>query len=214
MARIAILLLVLSALPSCSALRPLAGASTDAVARDAVRVARLERLGRALAPAEGTRERLTFALSSRDELGAWSWPDGRVRVSRALVDLLDDDELAAVLAHELGHLLDGDGASDVPAALAGDQPRRGPEARADAIGCTLLATRGLPAEALPTMLRRLADAIAHGAAGPDPTTLLQRARVADAICSTTRAGASPSDQDAAPSASRSPGKTFDTFRTT
>ena len=36
------------------------------------------------------------------ELGAFAWPQGDVVVTTALVELLDDDELAAAVAHEVG----------------------------------------------------------------------------------------------------------------
>src|SRR5262249_17752321 len=84
-----------------------------------------------------------------------AWPDGRIEVSRALVDRLDEEELAAALAHELGHLLEG---GHLPVGTAGldDGPPLGlrgaagadeAEARADRIGCALLARRGIRCEA-------------------------------------------------------------------
>jgi len=90
-------------------------------------------------------------VSPHKGLGAWAWPDGRIEVSRALVDRLDEEELAAALAHELGHLLDG---GHLPVGTAGldDGPPLGlrgaagadeAEARADRIGCALLARRGI-----------------------------------------------------------------------
>ena len=150
-------------------------------ARDAERLARIERLGHGLT-SRSTGHRVEFALSSRGEIGAWSWPDGRVRVSRALADLLDDAQLAAALAHELGHLLDGGHLDGAVAALSGAAGRSGPEARADVVGCALLAERGLATAALPRMLRTVAAAITAGGEGLDPAVLLQRAAAADAVC--------------------------------
>ncbi|MEW6268147.1 MAG: M48 family metalloprotease [Thermodesulfobacteriota bacterium] len=182
MARTHALLLALALLSACTPTRLARRVLADEAARDAGHVARLERVGRVLTPPERAGELISFALSSHAELGAWSWPDGDVRVSRALVELLDDEQLAAVLAHELGHLLDEGHLRAMPAALAGDDGRRGPEARADALGCVLLAERGLHAGALPAMLRTVARAIAQGAPGPDPAALLRRARDAEAAC--------------------------------
>ena len=95
-------------------------------------------------------EGIAWQVSPRRGLGAWAWPDGRIEVSRALIDRLDDEELAAALAYELGHLLDG-GHLAVSRAGLDDGPPPGlrvaagadeVEARADRIGCALLARRG------------------------------------------------------------------------
>lgn len=149
---------------------------------DASRLARVERLGLELARTVNAAGEVTFALSSRDELGAWTWPDGRIRVSRALVDLLDDDELRAALAHEVGHLVDGGHVAEGPAALSGAHDVAGSEVRADVVGCRLLRARGAAPEALPRMLRRVAAELDPAADGPDPAMLLRRASAADASC--------------------------------
>lgn len=188
MARAVLLLPVLAALAGCSATRPLAPA---ALADDALRVARVQRIGHELVGAATAPARLDVGIASRDGLGAWSWPDGRIRVSRALADVLDDDELRAALAHEVGHLLD---AGDIPgeaAALAGQASGRrhdasGIEARADALACGLLRARGAPLDALPRMLRTVASHLTPDDDGPDPAQLLARARVAERTCTTAR----------------------------
>jgi hypothetical protein len=119
---------------------------------EATRLARVERLGQALLP----DARIDWGVSPRTTVGAWAWPDGRVRVSRALVDLLDDDELAAALAHELGHLLDRGDLPPLPAALLGGAEGDDPELRADQIGCRLLAARGLAPGAMMRMFTKVA----------------------------------------------------------
>jgi Zn-dependent protease with chaperone function len=151
-------------------------------APDASRRARVEHLGREVAGEVSPPGAVDFALSARGGLGAWSWPDGRIRVSRALVDLLDDDELRAALAHEVGHLLDGGHVVGGPASLRGSHGAAGVEARADVLGCRLLRARGAPTEALPRMLRRLAASLGAGADGPDPALLLRRAAAAEGAC--------------------------------
>jgi hypothetical protein len=158
---------------------------------DALRTARVHRIGSDLARATAAPERIDLGLSSRDTLGAWSWPDGRIRVSRTLVDLLDDDALAAALAHEIGHLLDGGHVADGSSALAGassgarhDGP--GLELRADAVACSLLRARGTPVEALPRMLRTVARDLTPASDGPDPAALRQRAAVAERSCVAAR----------------------------
>lgn len=101
--------------------------------------------------------RVTVQLAKRDGLGAWAHRGGRIEVTPALVDLLDDDELAAAVAHELGHLLAGGRLGQ--AALAGNAQGERAEERADALGCGLLAASGRPPQALPRMLRRLTAAM-------------------------------------------------------
>jgi hypothetical protein len=116
------------------------------------RLQRVARLGDALLPDAGVR----WSLSTRERFGAWAWPDGRIAVSPALVDRLDDEALAAALAHELGHLLDGGHLHAGPQALdggAGDVERR-----ADRIACGLLARHGVPGAALGRMLAVVAAA--------------------------------------------------------
>ena len=147
----------------------------------------MQRIGRDLARTTAAPERIDLGLSSRDGLGAWSWPDGRIRVSRALVDVLGDDELRAALAHEIGHLLDAGHVAGEAAALAGssDGVRRDPsgiEARADGLACGLLRAHGAPLDALPRMLRTVASRLTPDDDGPDPAQLLARARVAERTC--------------------------------
>lgn len=182
MKRALALLPIFAALAGCAAAaRPVPDAALTAPS-DASRLARLTRLGEEIAGSVSPPGAVAFALSSRGGLGAWSWPDGRVRVSRDLVDLLDEDELRAALAHELGHLVDGGHVAGGPAALAGSRDAAGSEARADVLGCRLLRARDAAPEALPRMLRRVAGRLDAGAEGPDPALLLRRAAAADASC--------------------------------
>lgn len=130
---------------------PTLGKAFDLPANDRGRE-RIVRIGEALLPGAGVRWRLT----REDEVGAWAWPDGRIEVSQALLDRLDDDELAAALAHELGHLVDGGHLAGAPRALAGKAADL--ERRADSIGCQLLNRRGVSGEAMIRMLAKLAAA--------------------------------------------------------
>jgi Zn-dependent protease with chaperone function len=96
-------------------------------------------------------------VSSSAGAGAYAWPDGRVLLTRGLVRLLDDEELAAAIAHELGHLI-SDGHAHSVVALGGTGSAGDAEARADAAGGRLLAETGYAAEAMPRMLEKVAAA--------------------------------------------------------
>lgn len=121
-------------------------------ALDAARLERVARLGQALLP----DAQIDWGLSPRTEVGAWAWADGHIRVSRALVDLLDDNELAAALSHELGHLLDRGDLPDPPVSLLGGAGGDDPEVRADQLACRLLVARGIVPDAMTRMLTKVA----------------------------------------------------------
>jgi predicted Zn-dependent protease len=89
-----------------------------------------------------------------DAACAFSWPSGRVFVTRGLMDHLSDQELAAVVSHELGHLL-ADGQLKTVASVNGCCMNADREVRADAAGVALLRTQGLSAEAMVSMLRKV-----------------------------------------------------------
>jgi hypothetical protein len=126
-----------------------------------VNALRLRRLDQAAARL-GVPE-IPVALSHRREPGAWAWPGGPILVGDALVDLLDDDELTAAVAHELGHLqADGSWRGPSSALEGADDPDA--EARADALGCRLLALRGIPPAASVRLLEKLGAAFAGRAA--------------------------------------------------
>jgi predicted Zn-dependent protease len=88
-----------------------------------------------------------------------SWRDGSIFVTRALVDLLDRQELTAVMAHEMGHLLN-DGHLQGAASLRGCCVNPDAEVRADATGAELLRIQGINPEIMETMLKKVKGAIA------------------------------------------------------
>ena len=47
---------------------------------------------------------LNFKVYNNKEINACAYGDGSVRVNSGLMDLMDDDELFAVIGHELGHV--------------------------------------------------------------------------------------------------------------
>jgi Zn-dependent protease with chaperone function len=95
---------------------------------------------------------VTVRVLDCDGACAYGWPDGSIFVTRGLVDLMDDAELAAVVAHELGHLLE-DGHLGAVTSLRGCAEGMDTESRADLRGRELLMVSGLPPKA---MVRALA----------------------------------------------------------
>lgn len=91
----------------------------------------------------------------RDELGAWSWPSGDILLSSGLVARLTDDELIAVIGHEIGHLL-ADGHLRASVALTGPGSATNVEAAADAASVELLREIGVPPFAMRSALQRVA----------------------------------------------------------
>ncbi|WP_243454164.1 M48 family metalloprotease [Oceanisphaera pacifica] len=47
---------------------------------------------------------LNFQVYLADEINAFAMPDGTVRVYSGLMDVMNDDELVAVIGHEVGHI--------------------------------------------------------------------------------------------------------------
>jgi hypothetical protein len=124
-------------------------------------------LGR-LAASGAISRRLRIAVLDTDRPVAFCWRSGSVLVGRGLVELLDDDELCAAVAHEAGHLLvDG----HLPGATALDGCRRtsgrcaaeDAEVAADLMGRELLRASSVPEDALARLLNTLA---LHGTTAP------------------------------------------------
>lgn len=101
---------------------------------------------------------LSIQVLDTESAEAFSFSDEAIYVARGLVVRLDDDELAATVAHELGHLLH-DGVVKSMAALRGDGDAHGDIERiADALGRQLLISHDIPAGALPSALEKVAAA--------------------------------------------------------
>jgi Zn-dependent protease with chaperone function len=107
-----------------------------------------------------------------DAAVAFAWPDRRIYLCRGLVARLTDDELAAAVAHELGHLLDDDHIHH-PVTLAGDRAPTDDEARADRLGVALLKVHGKNPAAMTRMLEKVRSA--------PSTSDATRARLAERI---------------------------------
>ncbi len=110
-----------------------------------------------LAPAMGDRRKpvRVFVLAS-DKVTAYVWPRGGIYVSRGLIQRLSEQELAAAIAHEMGHLIDT-GTTHI-ATLEGATGSDDHEMLADAKGVQLLTRSGLNPAAMATMLQKVHDA--------------------------------------------------------
>ena len=119
-----------------------------------------------------------MTLSHREGFGAWAWPRGPIQVSRDLIDLLDDDELAAVIAHELAHLRDDRHWTGPTASLDGGSDLD-VESRADQLGCRILRLGGIEPGAAIRLLDKLNVALGSPA---DPAPFAARVERARANC--------------------------------
>jgi predicted Zn-dependent protease len=81
-------------------------AQTQPVADRAMQ-ARLERVGQAIVQASGRTDLAwEFVVFDQPEINAFVLPNGKVGAFRGLMEFIaDDDELAGVLGHEVGHVL-------------------------------------------------------------------------------------------------------------
>ncbi len=118
-----------------------------------------------------------FRVLDLDTVNAWAAPGGRVFVTRGLlVHLSSDAELAAVLAHEMGHVVAGHGrdflteapptSEYTPSLLARAAVfDRDEERQADEMAVRFMEAAGYDGRAMSSMLRAL-----HRGAAPSPTS--------------------------------------------
>lgn len=129
---------------------------------------------------------LTAEVVASRHVGAYAWPSGEIYVTQGLLDLLDDGELAAALAHEIGHLLRGGHlarATDPASLLSG----RADERAADDCALALLRAVGIRPTTMASMLTKVSRVI--GADTPTGRSLARRA---------ARVGARPAATDVDP----------------
>ena len=117
------------------------------------------RVDRAVAPLiDGTAgSRISVRILNSPDVCAYGWKDGDIYLTRGLVALLDDSQIAAAVAHELGHLLQ-DGHVRSLVSLRGCESGADEEGSADLLGIGLLEARGLSGEAMVGMLTKVAQA--------------------------------------------------------
>lgn len=92
-----------------------------------------------------------FILES-SRLGGWSWPDGHIYLTSALVSAADNAELAAAMAHEMGHLVNNQNIN-APQALARGEKHLAIESAADFTGCRILAGIGIAPASMIDLLK-------------------------------------------------------------
>lgn len=68
--------------------------------------ARLKRLTAGITEVEGLE--LNFKVYNVKEINAFACGDGSIRVFSSLMDIMDDDELIAIIGHEIGHVVHHD----------------------------------------------------------------------------------------------------------
>lgn len=111
-------------------------------------LARAQRVASVFAEAEPA---IDVRVLDSNLMGAFSWAPGDVYLTRRLVGALDDDELAAAIAHELAHLVQ-DGHLDMGPRTLVTPVVAEPEARADRLGRRLLEQHGVAPEVMVEML--------------------------------------------------------------
>ena len=94
-------------------------------------------------------------VSRSGRVGAFSWPDGTVELTSGLVERLDEDEIAAAIAHELGHVLEGQPGGATSALSGRSGSPDDVEARADRFATRLLARAGYDPSAMSRTLTKV-----------------------------------------------------------
>jgi hypothetical protein len=98
-----------------------------------------------------------FHVLHNTTVTAYSWPTGDIYLSAGLVDATTDDEIAAAIAHELGHLIKDVGGRQA-AGLRGTEAPLTIEEQADGTGVAVLKASGRPGAALGHLLEKVCAA--------------------------------------------------------
>jgi len=82
-------------------------ASEFKISKDPKEVERVNRIGSRIAAVCDRKDihYYFYVIDNKDEYNAFSIPGGYVYIYKKLIDSLNDDELAFVLAHEIGHIV-------------------------------------------------------------------------------------------------------------
>ena len=122
---------------------------------------RMQRIGRRLCRGmDSIQAQYQYRLLNTDRINAFSLPGGRIYVTRGLyVRLVTDELLAAVLAHEMAHIVSKDHFKPRNS-TAGEALDR--ELAADAKGVAYLRAAGISPEAMLGVIRIIQDEQPHG----------------------------------------------------
>jgi hypothetical protein len=94
-----------------------------------------------------TERGIVLRILDSSRVAAYAWRDGSIFLTRGLLQVVNDDELSAAIAHEIGHLRGlGDDLSHVAA-----------EQLADELGCETLVASGIEPLNMLDMLVKLDD---------------------------------------------------------
>lgn len=99
--------------------------------------------------------RIAVKVLASDAVTAYAWPGGEIYLTHGLLERMDDAEVAAAVAHEVGHLLN-DGHLKRPVGLKGCDAAEDEEAAADRTGVELLKRCGMEGGAMRRMLEIVA----------------------------------------------------------
>ena len=103
------------------------------------------------------KSKIRLSVLDNNSVTAYAWPNGHLYVTHGLVECMNDDELSAAIAHEVGHLLDHGKLQAVRALNSSSTPLDDEEARADLIGCDLLEAQGIATNVMAKMLQKVVD---------------------------------------------------------
>ena len=78
----------------------------NSIVDDGAYAARIERLLQGVKSVNGSPLDIKVIIS--DEVNAHAWPHNAIRIYSGLMDIMEDNELVAVIGHEIGHIIHGD----------------------------------------------------------------------------------------------------------
>lgn len=151
------LLLLMACLPGCTTSGVAAGPSSTWIAKNGgvVTDTTSHRVAEIASRFTGVVEQpLHVRVLSSKAPSAFAWPSGDIFLTDAIVSILTDDEIAAVIAHELGHII-SDRSSHSGSALTGTHEHFHTEMLADDVGIRLLNATSTPQGSLRSALHKV-----------------------------------------------------------